>query len=178
MSNSCSTEPSSMEQDQTGIPEGFLPLFRTSPSLDTLGPLFYRPIGPGFIIGRRVAEKHGNARGTAHGGFLVTLADIALGYTAAASGDPLLKLTTINISADFAGHARVGDWLEAQVDIQKIGRPFAFANAFLRVGSKSTARVSAVFARNSAQDGSNRAETRHQQRTILPPKHGDDTCRF
>src|SRR6516162_5841665 len=78
MSNSCSTEPSSMEQDQTGIPEGFLPLFRTSPSLDTLGPLFYRPIGPGFIIGRRVAEKHGNARGTTHGGFLVTLADIAL----------------------------------------------------------------------------------------------------
>ena len=95
MSNFCSIEPSSMEQDQTGIPEGFLPLFRTSPSLDTLGPLFYRPIGPGFIIGRRVAEKHGNARGTAHGGFLVTLADIALGYTAAASGDPLLKLTTI-----------------------------------------------------------------------------------
>jgi acyl-coenzyme A thioesterase PaaI-like protein len=50
-------------------------------------PLFYRPTGEGFIIGVRIAEKHCNSGGTAHGGFLVTLADIALGYTAAASGD-------------------------------------------------------------------------------------------
>ena len=131
-----------MDHDQPAIPEGFVPLFRTSPFLDTLGPFFYRPIGPGFIIGLRIAEKHGNARGTAHGGFLVTLADIALGYTAAASGGPPLKLTTINISADFAGHARVGDWLEARVDIQKIGRRLIFANAFLMVGSERIARVS------------------------------------
>src|SRR5215472_4746093 len=68
-------------------PEGFPPLFRTSPFLDTLGLFFYRPTGEGFIIGVRIAEKHCNSRGTAHGGFLVTLADIALGYTAAASGD-------------------------------------------------------------------------------------------
>ncbi len=57
-----------MDHDQTETPEGFVPLFRTSPFLDTLGPFFYRPIGPGFIIGLRVAEKHGNARGFAHGG--------------------------------------------------------------------------------------------------------------
>jgi acyl-coenzyme A thioesterase PaaI-like protein len=86
------------------VPEGFVPIFRTSPFLDTLGPFFYRPLEPGFIIGLRVGEKHGNARGTAHGGLLLTLADIPLGYTAAASSDPPLKLTTVNISADFAGH--------------------------------------------------------------------------
>ncbi len=97
----------------------------------------------------------------------MTLADIALGYTAAASGDPPLQLTTINISADFAGHARVGDWLEARVDIQKIGRRLLFANAFLMVGSERIARVSAVFARNTVQDGSHRAEIRHQQATTL-----------
>jgi acyl-coenzyme A thioesterase PaaI-like protein len=33
-----------------------------------------------FVIGLRVEEK--NARGTAYGGLLPTLADIALGYTA------------------------------------------------------------------------------------------------
>jgi acyl-coenzyme A thioesterase PaaI-like protein len=31
-----------------------------------------------FIL-LRVEERHGNARGAAHGGFLLTLADIALG---------------------------------------------------------------------------------------------------
>jgi hypothetical protein len=42
---------------------------------------------------------------------LLTLADIALGYTATASSDLPLALTTINITADFAGHAKVGEWL-------------------------------------------------------------------
>jgi acyl-coenzyme A thioesterase 13 len=80
---------------------------------------------------------------------LLTLADIALGYTAATSEGPLLRLTTVNISADFAGYARVGDWLEAQVDIQRIGRRLIFANAYLVIGSERIARVSAIFARNT-----------------------------
>jgi len=41
-----------------------------------------------------------------------------------------------------------GDWLEAHVDLQKIGRRLVFANAYLVVGSERNARVSAVFARN------------------------------
>ena len=75
-----------------------------------LGPFFYGPVESGFVIGLRVDERHGNARGAAHGGFLLTLADIALGYTAAASDDPPLQLTTISISADFVGraHRRLG----------------------------------------------------------------------
>jgi acyl-coenzyme A thioesterase 13 len=111
-----------IEAGDTEIPAGFEPLFRTSPFLDTLGPFFYRRIPPGFVIGLRVANKHVNARGSVHGGLFLTLADIALGYTAAATEDPPLRLTTVNIGADFAGQARLGDWLEAHVDIQKIGR--------------------------------------------------------
>jgi acyl-coenzyme A thioesterase 13 len=133
----------------TDIPDGFQPLFRTSPFLDVLGPFFYRPSGTSFVIGLRVAEKHANARGTVHGGLLLTLADVALGYTAAFSEEPALSLTTANISADFAGHAKIGDWLEAHVDIQKIGRRLVFANAYLVVGTERIARASAVFARNT-----------------------------
>jgi acyl-coenzyme A thioesterase 13 len=80
---------------------------------------------------------------------LGTLADIALGYTTAFSEDPPLSLTTVNISADFAGHARVGDRLEAHVDIQRIGRRLVFANAYLVVGEERIARASAIFARNA-----------------------------
>jgi hypothetical protein len=85
---------------------------------------------------------------------------------------PLLKLTTINISADFAGYARIGDWLEARVDIQKIGRRLAFANAFLMAGSDRIAWVSGVFARNAGQDG--RAQPRpgmHREQLLLPLKY-------
>jgi acyl-coenzyme A thioesterase 13 len=131
----------------TETPEGFVPLFRTSPFFGALGPFFYRPTKSGFVIGLRIAAKHANARGSAHGGFLLTLADIALGYTASASSDPPLALTTVNIAADFAGHAQVGDWLEAQVDIQRIGCRLEFANAYLMVRVERIARISAIFAR-------------------------------
>ena len=64
-------------------------------------------------------------------------------------------------SADFAGNARVGNGLEARVDIQKFSRRLVFANAFLMIGSERIARASAVFARNAVQEGSGGAETRH-----------------
>jgi len=124
-----------------------VPLFRTSPFLDALGPFFYRQTELNFVIGLRIASKHVNSRGSAHGGLLLTLADIALGYTASAFSDSPLALTTVNIAADFAGHAPIGDRLEAQVDIQKIGRRLVFANAYLMVGVERISRVSAIFAR-------------------------------
>jgi acyl-coenzyme A thioesterase 13 len=131
------------------VPAGFEPLFRTSPFLDLLGPVFYRRLeNNAFIVGLRVGQHHANARGLAHGGLLLTLADIALGYVSAFSEDPPLSLTTANMSADFVGSAKLGDWLEAHVDILKIGKRLVFANAHLVVGDERIARVSAVFARN------------------------------
>jgi len=50
------------------------------------------------------------------------------------------------LRADIAGSAKLGDWIEARVDIQKIGRTLAFANAYLHVGEARSARVSGVFA--------------------------------
>jgi len=63
------------------LPREFRPLFRTSPVLDLIGPLYCRGEGADLVIGLRVEAKHCNARGTVHGGILATLADVALGYT-------------------------------------------------------------------------------------------------
>ncbi len=138
--------------DAPNPPRGFEPLFRTSPFLETIGPLFYRkePDG-GFVIGLRVLPKHANARGGAHGGLMTTLLDIALGYRASLSVDPPANLTTASLTADFAGGAKVGDWIEAHVDVQKVGGRLAFANAFLTVNGERVVRGSAVFARSEAK---------------------------
>ena len=129
-------------------PPGFEPLFRTSPFLDTIGPLFCRKDPEhGLVIGLRIAEKHANARRIAHGGLLLTLADIALGYRTAFAQDPPTGMITASLSADFAGSAKIGDWVEAHVDIQKIGGRLIFANAFLLVDGERIVRASAVFAR-------------------------------
>ncbi len=134
-----------MTLDST-VPQGFEPIFRTSPFLDLCGPLFYKHKGAQLIFGLRIAEKHANARGLAHGGLLTTFADISLGYALAYSTDPPGTYVTVHMDLDFAGAARIGDWLEARVDIQKRGSRMAFANAYLSVGEQRVVRASAVFA--------------------------------
>jgi len=93
---------------------------------------------------------------------LLTLLDVALGYRAAFSQDPPAALTTASVCADFAGSPKLGDWVEAHVDVQKVGSRLAFANAFLLVNGERLVRASAVFSRSpgalagssiAAQDG-------------------------
>ena len=127
------------------IPRDFKPLFRTSPVLDLIGPLFCRGEGKNLVIGLRAESKHCNARGTVHGGILATLADVALGYVMAFSSNPPTRLVTANLSLDFAGAANAGDWLEAHVDIQKQGSRLSFANCYITVGDRRVVRASAVF---------------------------------
>ena len=113
-------------------PEGFKPLFRTSPFLDHNGPFFYRENADGtFVVGLRIRPEHANARGGAHGGLLMTLCDIALGYRTTRSQTPSPMLTTASVTTDFAGGAKVGDWVEAHVDVHKVGGRLAFANCYL-----------------------------------------------
>src|SRR5262245_58656308 len=128
------------------IPAGFEPLFRSSPFLETIGPLFSRGKGADLVIGLRAAEKHCNARGMVHGGVLATITDIALGYALAYSADPPLSMVTASLTLDFAGSAQQGDWLEARVDPQKIGSRLAFANCYICVGEQRIVHASAVFA--------------------------------
>ena len=126
-------------------PQDFRPLFRTSPVLDLIGPLYCRGEGVDLVIGLRVDAKHCNARGTVHGGILATLADVALGYTMAFASSPPGSLVTANLTLDFAGTAKAGDWLEVHVDVQKQGRRLSFANCYITVSAQRIVRASAVF---------------------------------
>jgi acyl-coenzyme A thioesterase PaaI-like protein len=121
------------------IPKNFQPIgrLRTSPFLERIGPLFFEWGGKKLVLGLRIEESHANARGTAHGGLLLTLGDVALGYQMALSQDPPIRATTISMSADFIGGAAVGDWLEAHVNDYQLG------------GDKQVARVSGVFLRHN-----------------------------
>ena len=111
------------------IPQGFKALQRgSSRFLSMLGPLYAKDEGNGVVIGLRIDERHLNTRGVAHGGMLVTLADSALGIVIAMSRTPPHPMATVNLTADFADVARAGDWVEARVDVQKMGKRLAFAN--------------------------------------------------
>jgi uncharacterized protein (TIGR00369 family) len=127
------------------VPAGFKPLFRSSPAIDLIGPVYSKGDGVDLVLGLRVEQKHCNMRGGLHGGILAMLADIALGYAIAFSTKPPTGLVTANLSLDFAGTAKIGDWLEARVDVQKKGNRLAFANCYISAGEQRIVRASAVF---------------------------------
>jgi uncharacterized protein (TIGR00369 family) len=132
---------------EPNVPEGFKQVERGGPFLRSLGPVYLKKEGDQAIVGFRIEERHLNTRGIAHGGMLVTLADSALGIVLALSLTPPQPMVTVNLTADFADSAHLGDWVEAHVDIQKVGIRLAFANCYLRVATRRILRASGVFAR-------------------------------
>jgi uncharacterized protein (TIGR00369 family) len=136
----------------TEIPEGFEPVgqLRTSPFLEHVGPFFVRRREKEVVLGLMVGAAHLNARGMVHGGVLTTMADVALGYQLAFLEEPPARLTTVSMSIDFVGGARLGDWVEAHTEVVRLGTRMAFANAYLMAGATRIARVSGVFLRAGA----------------------------
>lgn len=133
------------------VPEGFAPIFRSSPYLDSLGTFYAKGTGGAMRLGVYVEARATNARGLAHGGFLAGLADVALGYAMSTASDPPARLVTSSLSLDFAGTAKIGDWIETTVDLQHLGRQLGFANAYLSVESRRIVRASAVFVRTDGE---------------------------
>jgi uncharacterized protein (TIGR00369 family) len=133
------------------IPEGFRRVQRPTrnPFNELVGPFYLRHEGKQVSLGLRVEERHTNSRGICHGGFLATMADLALGYACLdigkTAGGPA-SFVTVHLSLDFAGSAKAGDWVESETQVQKTGSRIAFANCYLVANGVQIVRASAIFA--------------------------------
>ena len=130
------------------IPAGFERMEQLSPFNALVGPLYARRDGDSISIGVRIEEKHANSRGICHGGMLATLADLALGYAMVAQSGGRAGYVTAHLAIDYAGAARLGDWIASEVEIQRVGSRLAFANCYLVSGDTRIVRASAIFARS------------------------------
>ena len=127
-------------------PEGFRLIPRLSPFNSLVGPLYERRRGDEVSIGVRIDDKHTNSRGICHGGLLATIADLSLGYAMLAKTGGRGGFVTAHLAVDYAGAARVGDWVESAVEVQRMGKRLAFANCYLVCGEARIVRASAIFA--------------------------------
>lgn len=128
------------------VPAGFEPIPHLGHYLSQLGPFHWKKADGRLIVGLRIEERHTNTRGIVHGGMLVTLADSALGIVLYNSRTPPQPIVTVSLSTDFIESAWPGDWVEAHVDILRIGKRLAYANCYLQVGERRILRASGVFA--------------------------------
>ena len=139
--------------------DGFELMQTASPFNLLVGPYYYKLVDAGIVFGLRVEEKHCNSAGNLHGGLINAMADIALGNNIgmqlAADPSPdteelMIKrkggpIATVSMSTDFVGSASKDDWVEIEVDIQRIGQSLAFANAYLTSHDERIARISAIY---------------------------------
>lgn len=120
-----------------------IPWPHRSPLLDAIGGLEYDPAQP-TRLGFRVEGAKLNRRGFLHGGAISSIADVVLGYGLATLTDPPTDLITINLSCDYLGAAREGEWVDITVSPTRLGRRLAAATAVFAT-DRPIATVSGLF---------------------------------
>jgi uncharacterized protein (TIGR00369 family) len=133
-----------------GIPPGFVPATHGGPYAQHLGPFWSRRTETHTSLGVRVEHRHCNSMGAAHGGFVATLADLALVHAVAVAreraGLARARLATISLAVDYIAPPKEGCWLEVQARVSRLGSRMAFTEGAMLADGQQVARVSAVFA--------------------------------
>ena len=140
------------------MPPGYQPHTRRSPLTDPWEPLFSRQSGDAdsgastdmLYLALEIREAHCNARGFAHGGLISALADNAMGHSAVLqarrrAGAEKASAVTVSLSLDFIDTAQIGDWVEFQPTVLKVGRTLAFVDCRVVCGERLIARGNASF---------------------------------
>lgn len=128
------------------IPAGFEPLLRKSPVTEPWEPIYSRKTPEAVVLAVRLARAHTNARGFAHGGFISTLADNAMGYSLITRLDPIRQSAiTVNLNVDFIGSAQIGQWVEFTTAFMKTGSTLCFTQCFVTADGAPVARANATF---------------------------------
>ena len=110
-----------------------------------IGPIYKRENGRSITIYSRVAEHHTNPAGSAHGGFLVTLIDIAMGITVSRHMGLSAVASTTQLNANFLGAAMIGDELYCDAQVDRMTRTLAFMSGRIVAGERLVLTATAVF---------------------------------
>ncbi|MBT9599017.1 MAG: PaaI family thioesterase [Vitreoscilla sp.] len=127
------------------VPAGFVPWPAKGPFLDAIATLFVRGSADAPVFGVRVEREHCNGRGTAHGGFISTLADVWAGYSLAPRLSPTAQFSTSSLSVDFVSRARAGEWLQSETDRIRIGKRICVVTAAIACDGRLVALTRASF---------------------------------
>ena len=100
------------------VPEGYTVLPWHRGFGRQVGPLFEKTDARGAVRGFRVGEHHTNGMMNAHGGMLMTFADLAWG--SAIEDDDDTWWVTIRLVCDFLSGAPHGSWVEGQGEVVSV----------------------------------------------------------
>ncbi len=122
------------------VPDAY-ELFAASPFGELVGPLYAGRRESAPTIAVRVGSEHGNRSGRAHGGLLMTIADIAVTRAAREQLSPDARVATADLHIAFLESVTEGDWLEAIPSIDRVGRSLIHGSCVLEAGAKAVAKA-------------------------------------
>ena len=134
-----------MSDSAIKIPADFTPLRFRSAYLGYLGPFYEARRDGHAIVGLPLDERHMNLRTMAHGGVLATLADVTLSFTLVTSDPALQAVSTVSLTTDYLGAAKLGAWVEGSGSIDRAGGNLAFAHGKITADGDVVATMSGVF---------------------------------
>ena len=129
------------------IPPSFEPAGFTPGFLDHGGPYYLGAQMEGVrVVGLLNCPHHINYRDAAHGGVISTYADVALSHAVYDAERPRLAPSTVTLTVNYLAGAKLGDWLEARVRIDRLGGRTAYTSGGIWRGEEQVATMSGVFA--------------------------------
>lgn len=114
--------------------------------IPSIAPFFFRVSDADLVFRVEVGAQHCNGAGTAHGGFLATIADVVLGYNINHRIPKEWRIATSNLSVQFLAPTLPGQWVEGKLDRVKIGKRLCHASGTLDVEGVSIVTMHAIFA--------------------------------
>ena len=131
------------------VPSDYAPHFRKSAFTDPWEPLYSRVTPEQISLGTILRDAHCNSRGIIHGGFISAIADNAMGLSCVqilkGRSREVKSLVTVNLSIDFTGMAKVGEWIATDSEVVKLGGSLGFVRTRLVTEAGTIARANATF---------------------------------
>ncbi|WP_028357777.1 PaaI family thioesterase [Brackiella oedipodis] len=128
-------------------PAGFERIRSESPFNELTGPYYLALQNQQFVaLGMHVQDKHLNRLGIVHGGTYMTFADNAFGQAILAHFDGHdVSFVTANLESQFMAGSQLGDWLEAKVNLNRVGKTLIFAECKLYNQAQIVFAAQAIF---------------------------------
>lgn len=128
-----------------GVPEGFQAFSPGDDFIGLIGPLFLKLEEDGPRIGLPIEQRHSNPMGIAHGGLLMTIADMVMGVGCGFLTGIRFPHPTISMNSDFVRGPRVGTFVSGKARIARKTRNFVFCNCELTGNGETYLTASGIF---------------------------------
>ena len=119
------------------MPGAFIPL---------IAPFYFRESDDDLVFRVEIGAQHCNGAGTAHGGFLATIADVVLGYNINHRIPRDWRIATSNLSIQFLAPALPEQWIEGKLDRIKVGKRLCHASGTLDMEGVPIVAMQGIFA--------------------------------